>query len=84
MAVSSPSSVPASTTSRISTSISRSVRSSVEYAYLHGSTSLIDYLDAVRTENELHQLFVDALGAYAKSLITLDFLIGKDVLYAMQ
>ncbi len=63
---------------------SKSVRSSVEYAYVHGSTSLIDYLDAVRTENELHQLFVDALGAYAKSLITLDFLTGKDVLYAIQ
>ncbi len=63
---------------------SRSVRASVEYAYRHGSTSLIDFLDAVRTENELHQLFVDALGSYAKSLITLDFLIGKDVLYAMQ
>jgi cobalt-zinc-cadmium efflux system outer membrane protein len=62
---------------------SRSVRASVEYAYRHGSTSLIDFLDAVRTENELHQLFVDALGSYAKSLITLDFLIGKDVLYAM-
>ena len=62
---------------------SRSVRASVEYAYRRGSTSLIDFLDAVRTENELHQLFVDALGSYAKSLITLDFLIGKDILYVL-
>jgi cobalt-zinc-cadmium efflux system outer membrane protein len=62
---------------------SRSVRTSVEYAYRRGSTSLIDFLDAVRTENELHQLFVDALGSYAKSLITLDFLIGKDILYVL-
>ncbi|MDP4229018.1 MAG: TolC family protein [Bacteroidota bacterium] len=63
---------------------SKSVRISVEYSYRRGSTSLIDFLDAIRTENELHQLFVDALEAYAKSLITLDYLIGKDILYAVQ
>ncbi len=62
---------------------SQQVRESVEYSYRHGGTSLIDYLDAARTENEIRQLYVDALGAYAKSLITLDYIIGKDMFYVL-
>ncbi len=62
---------------------SRQVRESVEYSYRHGGTSLIDYLDVARTENELRQLYVDALGAYAKSLITLDYITGKDIFYVL-
>ncbi|HYM20481.1 MAG TPA: TolC family protein [Candidatus Kapabacteria bacterium] len=62
---------------------SQSVRQSVEYAYRRGGTSLVDFLDAARTENELRALYVDALGAYAKSLITLDYLTGKDLFYAL-
>jgi outer membrane protein, heavy metal efflux system len=72
---------------RLGTSIlakSKQVRESVEYAYRRGSTSLVDYLDASRTENELRELYVDALAAYAKSLITLDHLTGKDLFYAIQ
>jgi cobalt-zinc-cadmium efflux system outer membrane protein len=60
------------------------VRSSVEYAYRRGSTSLVDYLDVARTENELRELYVDALAAYAKSLITLDYITGKDLFYVIQ
>lgn len=62
---------------------SEQVRQSVEYSYRHGGTSLIDYLDATRTENEIRQLYVDALGAYAKSLITLDYITGKDMFYVL-
>lgn len=72
---------------RLETSIlakSRHVRESIEYAYRRGSTSLVDYLDVSRTENELRELYVDALAAYAKSLITLDYITGKDLFYAIQ
>jgi cobalt-zinc-cadmium efflux system outer membrane protein len=63
---------------------SSTVRQSLEYAYRHGSTSLVDYLDVVRTDNELRELYADALGAFAKSLIGLDHSIGKDLFYAVQ
>ncbi len=63
---------------------SSTVRESVEYAYRHGSTSLVDYLDVVRTDNELRELYADALGAFAKSLISLDHSVGKDLFYALQ
>ena len=62
---------------------SEQVRQSVEYAYRRGGTSLIDYLDATRTENELRQFYVDALGAFAKSLITLDYITGKEIFYVL-
>ncbi|MBS1902130.1 MAG: TolC family protein [Bacteroidetes bacterium] len=72
---------------RLGTSIlekSKLVRSSVEYAYRRGSTSLVDFLDVARTENELRELYVDALAAYAKSLINLDYVTGKDLFYVIQ
>jgi len=41
----------------------------------------VDYLDAARTYNELQQDYVDALQSYAKSLVTLNFVTGKDLYY---
>jgi cobalt-zinc-cadmium efflux system outer membrane protein len=60
------------------------VRSAIEYSYRRGGTSLIDFLDAARTYNELRQSYVDALGDYAKSLVTLNAIIGKDIFNEIQ
>ena len=60
---------------------SSDVRNAVEFAYRRGGTSLVDYLDAARTYNELRTLYYDALADYAKSLLTLNAIIGKDLLY---
>ncbi len=57
------------------------VRSAIEYSYKRGGTSLVDYLDAARTYNELEQDHADALQSYAKSLVTLNATIGKDIYY---
>jgi cobalt-zinc-cadmium efflux system outer membrane protein len=58
---------------------SEDVRATVEYSYLHGGTSLLDLLDALRTQNEITLNYIDALTSYKKSLITLNFIIGKDI-----
>jgi cobalt-zinc-cadmium efflux system outer membrane protein len=58
-----------------------SVRNAIEYSYKRGGTSLVDYLDAARTYNELQQDYVDALQSYAKSLVTLNLVTGKDFYY---
>ncbi len=55
------------------------VRSAIEYAYRRGGTSLIDFLDAARTYNELRQSYVESLGDFAKSLVVLNAVVGKDV-----
>ncbi len=60
---------------------SSNVRNAVEFAYRRGGTSLVDYLDAARTYNELRTLYYNALADYAKSLLTLNAIIGKDLLY---
>ena len=58
-----------------------SVRNAIEYSYKRGGTSLVDYLDAARTYNELQQDYVDALQSYAKSLVALNYVTGKDLYY---
>jgi outer membrane protein, heavy metal efflux system len=55
------------------------VRSAIEYAYRRGGTSLIDFLDAARTYNQVRQLYVDALGDFGKSLVILNAVVGKDI-----
>jgi len=60
---------------------SSNVRNAVEFAYRRGGTSLVDYLDAARTYNELRTSYYDALADYAKSLLTLNTIIGKDLFY---
>ena len=57
---------------------SREVRAAVEYAYRRGGTSLVDFLDAARTYNELQQSYVEALGDFAKSLVQLNATLGTD------
>lgn len=47
------------------------VLSTVRYAYLHGGTTLIDFLEAQRTWFETRQLYADALHAYRLSSIEL-------------
>ena len=60
------------------------VRTAIEYAYRRGGTSLIDFLDAARTYNELRQSYVEALGDFAKSLVVLNAVVGKDVFNEFQ
>jgi cobalt-zinc-cadmium efflux system outer membrane protein len=60
---------------------SSDVRKAVEFAYRRGGTSLVDYLDAARTYNEIRTSYYDALADYAKSLLTLNATIGKDLFY---
>jgi cobalt-zinc-cadmium efflux system outer membrane protein len=60
---------------------SEDVRATVEYSYLHGGTSLLDLLDALRTQNEVTLNYIDVLASYKKSLVTLNFIIGKDMFH---
>jgi cobalt-zinc-cadmium efflux system outer membrane protein len=60
---------------------SRNVRNAVEFSYRHGGTSLVDFLDAARTYNEIRTSYYDALADYAKSLLLLNTTIGKDLFY---
>jgi cobalt-zinc-cadmium efflux system outer membrane protein len=60
---------------------SSNVRNAVEFSYRHGGTSLVDFLDAARTYNEIRTSYYDALADYAKSLLSLNNTIGKDLFY---
>jgi cobalt-zinc-cadmium efflux system outer membrane protein len=60
------------------------VRSAIEYAYRRGGTSLIDFLDAARTYNELRQSYVEALSDFGKSLVVLNAVVGADVFNEFQ
>jgi cobalt-zinc-cadmium efflux system outer membrane protein len=60
---------------------SSNVRNAVEFSYRHGGTSLVDFLDAARTYNEIRTSYYDALADYAKSLLLLNTTIGKDLFY---
>lgn len=55
---------------------SEKVLSTVQYSYLRGGTSIIDYLDAQRTWFSAQQMYFDVLYKYRKSYVDLIFTTG--------
>jgi cobalt-zinc-cadmium efflux system outer membrane protein len=50
----------------------RDVRQTTEYSYRRGEASLIEFLDAQRTFNEVMQSYAQARANYARSLYQID------------
>jgi cobalt-zinc-cadmium efflux system outer membrane protein len=57
----------------------RDVRETTEYSYKRGEASLVEFLDAQRAYNETMQTYNDAEADLARSLYTIDSVIGKSV-----
>ena len=55
---------------------SEKVLSTVQYSYLRGGTSIIDYLDAQRTWFSTQQMYFDVLYKYRKSYVDLIYTTG--------
>ncbi len=53
------------------------VRQTTEYAYRHGQSSLVEFLDAQRAFNDTRQSYNEARAEYARSLYLLDAVSGK-------
>lgn len=56
----------------------KSVRETMDYSYRRGEASLLEFLDATRTYNDLYQSFIDAEAEYAHSYYGLQSVSGKD------
>jgi cobalt-zinc-cadmium efflux system outer membrane protein len=46
------------------------------YSYQRGSATLLEVLDAQRTDDEVHLAYADALGDYARALVALEQAAG--------
>ncbi len=57
---------------------SQNVRSTIEYAYKTGGTTILDFLDAQRTFNDAMKSYYDALTSLHKSVFALRAAIGKE------
>jgi cobalt-zinc-cadmium efflux system outer membrane protein len=56
----------------------RSVLASMEYSYLVGEASLVEFLDAQRAFNDTMQGYNEARAEYARGLYLIDSVTGKD------
>jgi cobalt-zinc-cadmium efflux system outer membrane protein len=54
----------------------------IQFSYKHGSSTLLEFIEAQRTSNEVHLAFLDAQAGHAKALATLDRLSGSHLLLA--
>ena len=52
----------------------------VQFSYKHGSASLLEFITAQRTSNEVYLAYYDAQAGHAKALATLDRLSGTHTL----
>jgi len=52
----------------------------IQFSYKHGNASLLEFIEAQRTNNEVFLAYFDALAAHAKALALLDRLSGSHVL----
>ena len=50
----------------------KSVRERTDYSYRRGEASLVEFLDAQRSFNEVMQSYNDARASYARSLYSID------------
>jgi len=55
---------------------SESILSSVKYSYLHGGTTIVDYLEAQRSWLDTQQQYYDTLQQYRQSYIKLLYASG--------
>ncbi len=58
---------------------SENVRSTIEYAYRRGGTTILDFLDARRTFNDSMRSYYNALTQLHKSVFALTAAIGKEL-----
>jgi len=49
----------------------------IQFSYKHGNASLLEFIEAQRTNNEVFLAYYDALAAHAKALASLDRLSGS-------
>jgi len=52
----------------------------IQFSYRHGSATLLEFIEAQRTSNEVYLAYVDAQAGHAKALATLDRLSGTHLL----
>jgi len=52
----------------------------IQFSYKHGNASLLEFIEAQRTNNEVFLAYYDALAAHSKALATLDRLSGSHAL----
>ena len=52
----------------------------VQFSYRHGSATLLDFIQAQRTTNEVYLAYFDAQAGHAKALASLDRLSGTHLL----
>ena len=55
------------------------IKKAGEFAYKKGATSLIDYLDIIRTYSDIFKSYVEALAQYNKSISQLKAVEGLDI-----
>jgi cobalt-zinc-cadmium efflux system outer membrane protein len=52
----------------------------IQFSYKRGSATLLEFIEAQRTNNEVHLAYFDALAAHAKALAAIDRISGGHVL----
>ena len=52
----------------------------IQYSYKHGSATLLEFIEAQRTSNEVYLAYLDAQAGHAKALASLDRLSGSHAL----
>ena len=53
------------------------VRATTEYSYRRGEATFVEFLDAVRAFNDTMQSYNEARASFARSLYTLDAIVGQ-------
>ncbi|MCU1292427.1 MAG: outer rane efflux protein [Bryobacterales bacterium] len=56
------------------------VRETVSFSYLHGASSLVDFLDAQRAYRDTQLSYLNLVGAYLSAANQLNFAVGREVI----